>query len=131
MTLIINNQGLELRFLFLLFFIILYAHAKTPYQMGKTLYMEKGCYSCHGNNAEGMHVYPKLANRAKGFLTYKLSRFRDKISDNQQQEMMIAFAMGLSDADIDNLTTFLYEFVEEKNGMKYDDSHKGEGDGGS
>ncbi|MFA6192135.1 MAG: c-type cytochrome [Sulfurimonas sp.] len=120
-----------MRFILLLFFITSFIHAKTSYEVGKSLYMERGCYSCHGNNAEGMHVYPKLSNRAKGFLTYKLKRFRDKISDNQQQEMMIAFAIGLSDEDIDNLTTFLYEFVEEKNKAKYDDSFKNYGDGGS
>ncbi|MFA6196500.1 MAG: c-type cytochrome [Sulfurimonas sp.] len=119
-----------MRFTLLLFFIISFAHAKTPYEIGKVLYMEKECYSCHGNNAEGMHVYPKLSNRAKGFLSYKLKRFRDKISDNQQQEMMIAFAVGLSDADIDNLTTYLFDFVEEKNKIKYDDSNH-LGDGGS
>lgn len=120
-----------MRFILLLFFIISSIFAKTSYEIGKSLYMEKGCYSCHGNNAEGMHVYPRLANRAKGFLTYKLERFRNKISDNQQQEMMIPFASGLSDADIDNLTTYLYEFVEEKKKEKYDDSFKTWGDGGS
>ncbi|MDD5202844.1 MAG: c-type cytochrome, partial [Sulfurimonas sp.] len=83
-----------MRFISLVFFIFLSAQAQTPYEMGKNTYMQKGCYSCHGNNLEGLHRYPKLSNRAKGFLSYKLKRFRDKISDNQQQEMMIAFAVG-------------------------------------
>ena len=93
--------------------------------------MEKGCYSCHGTKAEGMHMYPRLANRAKGFLTYKLERFRSKHSDNQQQEMMIPFAVGLSDKDIDNLTTFFTNFVEDKAKERYDDSYQTYGDGGS
>ncbi len=93
--------------------------------------MQKGCYSCHGNKAEGVHKYPTLANRAKGFLAYKLKRFRSKHSDNQQQEMMIPFAVGLSDEDIENLTTFLYAFKEENLGKKYDDSFRIHGDGGS
>jgi cytochrome c553 len=106
-------------------------YAKSSYELGKSLYMQNGCYSCHGTNAEGVHVYPRLANRAKGFLAYKLKRFRSKLSDNQQQEMMIAFAIGLSDDDIENITTYLYEFVEEKNKNKYDDSYQTHGDGGS
>ncbi len=106
-------------------------YAKTPYEIGKELYMQKGCYGCHGNKAEGLHKYPKLSNRAKGFLTYKLKRFRDKISDNQQQEMMIPFALGLSDEDIENLTTFLYEYRDESSKEKYDDSYQSWGDGGS
>ena len=61
-------------------------------------------------------MYPRLANRAKGFLTYKLKRFRDKISDNQQQEMMIAYATSLSDNDIEDLTTFMTDFVDDNSG---------------
>lgn len=64
-------------------------------------------------------------------MTYKLKRFRSKLSDNQQQEMMIPFALNLSDKDIDDLTTYMYEFVEEKKNKKYDDNFKIQGDGGS
>jgi len=120
-----------LRFIYILLLIISFADAKTPYELGKELYMQKNCYSCHGNTAKGMHNYPSLANRAKGFLTYKLKRFRDKLSDNQQQEMMIAYAINLSDADIENLTTFLYEYVDDTNAERYDDSFDTAGDGGS
>lgn len=112
-------------------FLFLILDAKTPYQLGKTLYMQKGCLGCHGNNAEGMHNYPRLANRAKGFLTYKMNRFRDAKSDNQQQEMMIPFALGLSDDDIENIVTFLHEFVEDSTGERYDDSFELHGNGGS
>ena len=93
--------------------------------------MGKGCFSCHGNKAEGLHRYPSLANRAKGYLAYKLKRFRDKISDNQQQEMMIPFATSLSDAEIENLTTYMTDYVDEKNTERYDDSFNTWGDGGS
>ena len=120
-----------MRFIGLIFFLFLSLHAMNPYERGKELYMEKGCFGCHGVNAEGMHNYPWLANRAKGFLTYKLKRFRDKISDNQQQEMMIPFAVGLSDEDIDDITTFLNEFVAPKQKNRYDDSYQVHGDGGS
>jgi len=64
-------------------------------------------------------------------MAYKLKRFRSKISDNQQQEMMIPFALGLSDEDIENLTIYMNEYVEEKNEKKYDDSFKTYGHGGS
>ena len=109
----------------------MFLQAQTPYETGKDLYMAKGCYSCHGTKAEGMHAYPRLANRAKGFLTYKLKRFRDKMSDNQQQEMMIDFAVGLSDKEIEDLVTFLYDFKEEEPDERYDDSYEVHGDGGS
>ena len=93
--------------------------------------MGKGCSSCHGNKADGMHNYPSLANRAKGFLTYKLKRFRDKLSDNQQQEMMIAYALDLSDKEIDSLTTFFADYKDDDLKESYDDSYEEHGDGGS
>lgn len=120
-----------MRFLLLVFLTFVFADASSSYDLGKKLYLEKGCFSCHGMKLEGMHMYPRLANRAEGFLTYKLKRFRDKKSDNQQQEMMIAFAESLSDEDIKNLTTFMTNFVDEEKGDKYDDSFQRQGDGGS
>ncbi|MCK4974212.1 MAG: cytochrome c [Sulfurimonas sp.] len=120
-----------MRHIVIFFFIFTLAYAKTPYELGKKLYLQKGCYSCHGHKAEGMHAYPALANRAKGYMTYKLKRFRSKLSDNQQQEMMIPFAVGLSDEDIENLTTFMYDFIDEESNERYDDSYQVSGDGGS
>ena len=120
-----------MRLITILLLLFSLSFSKTPYTAGKTLYLSKGCYSCHGHKAEGMHRYPSLANRAKGYLTYKLKRFRDKLSDSQQQEMMIAYAVGLSDEDIENLTTFLYEYKDENSNESYDDSFETHGDGGS
>ncbi|MCD6258316.1 MAG: cytochrome c [Helicobacteraceae bacterium] len=120
-----------MRFFSILILLSLSIFAQTPYEKGKDLYMEKTCYSCHGPKAEGMHNYPYLANRAKGFLEYKLKRFRDKKADNQQQEMMVAYAVGLSDEEIENLVTFLYEYKDEEQQERYDDSYRVHGDGGS
>ncbi len=100
------------------------------YKEGEALYFAKGCNGCHGIKAEGMTAYPALANRAKGFLTYKLKRFRSHISDNQQQEMMIPFAIGLSNKDIEALTTFLNKYVDTQE-EHYDSSYEVWGDGGS
>ena len=120
-----------MRFFFFLLLLISFAKSSTPYELGKNLYIKNGCSSCHGRNLEGMHNYPYLANRAKGYMSYKLTRFRAKISENQQQDMMIPFALGLSDDDIENLSVYMYEFVKEQNDKKYDDKFYREGDGGS
>ncbi len=120
-----------LKTLFFVTLFFLFAHAKTPYELGKELYLQKTCFSCHGNRAEGMHNYPYLANRAKGYLIHKLKRFRDNISNSQQQEMMIAFAVGLSDEDIENLVIFLNEYKDDDMVEQYDDSFETHGDGGS
>ncbi len=120
-----------MRLLLLVLLLFTTVFAETSYEKGKKLYIQKACYSCHGHKAEGMHVYPYLANRSKGYLTYKLKRFRSKKADTQQQEMMITFAVSLSDEDIDNLTTFFANYVDDDLAEKYDDSYEVYGDGGS
>ena len=100
------------------------------YDEGKRLYFAKGCNGCHGIKAEGLHEYPMLANRDKTILARKLERFRRGLSDNQQQEMMIGFAQGLSDAEIDAITTYLHEFKDEQK-ESYDPAFETWGDGGS
>ena len=120
-----------MRFILLFLLLFSYLNAQSSYERGKHLYVSKACYSCHGHKLEGIHKYPRLANRAKGYLSYKLKHFRSGKADNQQQEMMISFAVELSDENIDDLTTFFAEFVEDNLKEKYDDSYEVYGDGGS
>ena len=118
------------------FFILLSAaslfaeDASGLYEKGKTLYFQNGCNNCHGARAEGSSTYPLLANRAKGFLAYKLRTFRQGVAENPKQEIMIGFATPLSDDDIDAIATFLYEFKEAQT-EKYDPAYQQWGDGGS
>lgn len=121
---------MKIIFLYIMSFLLLNAQS-SRYDMGKELYIKNGCHTCHGMKLEGLHQYPYLANRAKGYMEYKLKRFRSRLSDNQQQEMMIPFAIGLSDDDIENLSIYMNEFVEEENKKRYDDSYQVHGDGGS
>ena len=120
-----------MRLLFILFLISSFTYAKTPYEKGQELYLAKACYSCHGHKLEGMNTFPYLANRAKGYMSYKLKRFRSKKADTQAQEMMITYSVGLSDEDIENLTTFMYEYVDVESDESYDYSFQTHGDGGS
>lgn len=113
---------------FILFFvpILLYA-APDGYQIGKKLYFAKGCSGCHGISAGGTNQYPSLAYRRKPFLMNKLKNYRAKKGDTQQAQLMIPFAMGLSDPEIDYLTTFLSEYHENKSNYKSDLSARGDG----
>lgn len=121
-----------MRFIFIFFLLFSLSKAtKTSYELGKELYVAKACYSCHGHKAEGMNTFPALANRAKGYMVYKLRRFRSKKADTQAQEMMITYSVGLSDEDIDHLATFMQDYVDEESTERYDDSYETYGDGGS
>lgn len=97
------------------------------YVQGKKLYFAKGCNGCHGISATGTNEYPSLAYRRKPFLTYKLKEYRAKRGNTQQADLMIPFAMKLSDGQIDALTTFLSEYHETKSTYKTDFSTRGDG----
>lgn len=103
------------------------AAAETSYDIGKKLYFTKGCSGCHGISATGSNQYPSLAYRRKPFLAHKLGEYRAKKGSTQQSQMMIPFAVGLSDREIDALTTFLSEYHETKSNYKPDTSPRGDG----
>ena len=115
--------------IFFLFTTVLFS--QTAYEKGKAVYKAKACYSCHGHKLEGMNTFPRLANRAKGFLAYKLTKFRLREAATQAEEMMITYSIDLSDEDIQNLATYMNEYVDEEVGESYDYSFQTHGDGGS
>jgi len=106
--------------------IALYA-APSAYEQGKKLYFEKGCNGCHGISASGTGQYPALAYRRKPFLVNKLKEYRAKKGATQLSQMMIPFAIGLSDTQIDALTTFFSEFKESSSHDKTERSSRGDG----
>lgn len=101
--------------------------APNSYQTGKNLYFSKGCSGCHGISATGTNLYPSLAYRRKPFLINKIKNYRAKKADTQQAQLMIPFAVGLSDQEIDAITTFLSEYHENKSSYKPDMSTRGDG----
>lgn len=99
----------------------------SAYDQGKKLYFEKGCNGCHGISAGGSGQYPALAYRRKPFLIDKLKGYRSKQGTTQLSQMMIPFALGLSDVQIDALTTFFSQYNETSAPAKKDFSTKGDG----
>ena len=97
------------------------------YDEGKKVYFAKGCNGCHGVDAKGLGQYPGLAYRPKAFLNYKLQRYRKKIADTQQAQLMIPFAEHLTDAQIQTLIIFLSNYHEEASHQTIERSIKGDG----
>ena len=79
------------------------------YNRGERLYFANGCTSCHGPEGEGSTTFPKLANQNKAYLIKKLQDFRAGKASSASQEMMAQFAQNLSDAQMNDLATFLSE----------------------
>jgi len=72
---------------------------------GKSAFAAKGCIGCHG--AGGISVvpaYPSLKGKDEAFVKQNLTNFR---SGKRVSATMNAMAAGLSDADIDNLASYI------------------------
>jgi cytochrome c553 len=101
------------------------------YINGEQLYFGKGCLSCHGTDATGLHNYPSLAKRSKWDLKRRLLKFRSGIESSQQSLIMIPFAKNLTDREIDELSYFLQNIKQNEDQEEYDMEYEPWGDGGS
>ncbi len=86
----------------------------TPY-LGKVIanygLIEKGvpaCKSCHGYNGRGVDpIYPKLTKQKYVYLVNQLKKWRDGSRANDPLAQMQKVARNMSDADINNVASFL------------------------
>jgi len=90
---------------FLWIFLPLIIYAGNP--KGETIYITKGCYGCHGTKGEGIGDYPKLAGKAVEALIEKLHRLQRGIGQTSKRDLMIPFAKGLSEAEIQAVSHYL------------------------
>lgn len=65
------------------------------------------CASCHGMNAEGAGIFPKLAGKTADDVTAKLTAYKAGKQVGPNTAMMAPMAAGLSDADIANLAAHI------------------------
>ncbi len=77
------------------------------YNRGEMLYFQKGCNTCHGSEAEGGGVYPKLANKKEKYLKERILNFKNNKQTTVSAEMMSQFVQTLSDKEIEELVYFL------------------------
>ena len=80
---------------------------------GEKIYMAKGCYGCHGTEAEGVNNYPRLACRSEADLLDKLHKLRRGIGHTDERDMMIPFAKALSEAQIKAVVKYLSRKCQE------------------
>ncbi len=73
---------------------------------GKSLFQSK-CASCHGMQAQGQGMFPKLAGKSVEEVTSKLKAYRAGEQVGPQTSMMAPMAQGLSDADIANVAAYV------------------------
>ncbi|WP_085634037.1 cytochrome c [Pseudomonas sp. R16(2017)] len=79
---------------------------KALQDQGKTVFAAKGCAACHGNEAAGGPLAPRIAGQGRFYLADQLHGFKQG-SRRDPGQAMNAMAAGLSEADIDAVSAWL------------------------
>jgi len=101
--------------------------SQQSYNRGEMLFFSKVCNGCHGVNAEGGGVNPKLANKKRAYLIDRLKYFKKGRVKTQKQEMMVQFIRTFSSQDIEDMATFLSEHKASESKRMDDDLFGGFG----
>ena len=71
-----------------------------------------GCAACHGQNGEGMAVFPALAGRDSAYISQRLYAYKNKEQVGPMSSTMWAQAGMLSDSDIETIGKFIEETMK-------------------
>jgi cytochrome c553 len=71
-----------------------------------------GCAACHGQNGEGMAVFPALAGRDSSYISERLYQYKNRETVGNMSSTMWAQAGMLSDSDIDTIGKFIEETMK-------------------
>lgn len=71
-----------------------------------------GCAACHGNEGQGMGVFPKLAGQNADYIINRLNQYKNREQVGPMSATMYAQAGMLSDNDINTIGRFIEETMK-------------------
>lgn len=86
------------------------AAAGDPYSSIKGLWA--GCAACHGQEGQGMAVFPKLAGQSQSYIVGRLNAYKNRETIGAMSSTMWGQAEMLSDSDIELLGEFIQETMK-------------------
>ena len=86
------------------------AAAEDPFSSIRGLWA--GCAACHGNEGQGMGVFPKLAGQSADYISGRLYQYQNGETVGNMSSTMWAQAGMLSDSDIATLSQFIEETMK-------------------
>ena len=87
------------------------AAAEDPFSSIRGLWA--GCAACHGNEGQGMGVFPKLAGQSADYISGRLYQYQNGETVGNMSSTMWAQAGMLSDSDISTLSQFIEETMND------------------
>ena len=86
------------------------ANAEDPFSSIRGLW--GGCAACHGNEGQGMAVFPALAGQSAEYISGRLNAYKNRETVGNMSSTMWAQAGMLSDSDIETLSQFIEETMK-------------------
>ncbi len=71
-----------------------------------------GCAACHGQEGQGMAVFPKLAGQNAEYITQRLYAYKNRETVGNMSSTMWAQAGMLTDQDIKTISEFIEETMK-------------------
>jgi cytochrome c553 len=71
-----------------------------------------GCAACHGNEGQGMAVFPALAGRDSAYISQRLYAYKNKEQVGPMSSTIWAQAGMLTNSDIDTIGKFIEETMK-------------------
>ena len=71
-----------------------------------------GCAACHGNEGQGVAVFPALAGKSAEYITDRLTTYINRGEVGSMSSTMLAQAGMLSESDIDTIGRFIEETMK-------------------
>lgn len=77
-------------------------------EAGKAVFASKGCVGCHGaDGISAVPTYPNLAGQNEQYIALSIKAYKDGSRNSTNAASMKPMAAMLSDADIENVATYL------------------------
>ena len=86
------------------------AAAGDPFSSIKGLWA--GCAACHGQEGQGMAVFPKLAGQSQSYIVGRLNAYKNRETIGAMSSTMWGQAEMLSNSDIELLGEFIQETMK-------------------
>ena len=87
------------------------ANAEDPFSSIRGLWA--GCAACHGNEGQGMGMFPKLAGQSADYISGRLYQYKNNETVGNMSSTMWAQAGMLSDSDISTISQFIEETMND------------------
>ena len=71
-----------------------------------------GCAACHGNEGQGMGIFPKLAGQNSDYIVSRLNAYKNREEIGNMSSTMWSQAGMLSDQDINTIGRFIEETMK-------------------